>query len=107
MNLKHIENIREAWLEPMEQPQDTRPQCRHCGERFYKSDADDEYCSETCWHLDRLGEVKKQIIYWIDHGESEKRIMQKMRLYWFYWMTDSTANRWKRVIARKFEVLIQ
>jgi hypothetical protein len=107
MNLQRIENTREMWLNPI-YAVDNRPQCKHCGEHYDSDDCipDNEgYCSESCWHLDRLGEVKAQILYWIEHGESEKRIMQKMKLYWFYWMTYSTVNRWKRVIARKFEVI--
>lgn len=84
-----------------------RPQCKHCGEYFEKIDSEEEYCTESCWHLDRLGEVKAQIKYWIKQGESEKRILQKMKLYWFYWMTESTVERWKRVIAHKFYIINQ
>jgi len=105
MNLQRIENTREMWLNPIDEPEDTRPQCRHCGVRFNEQEAesDDGYCSESHWHLDRISEVKKQILTWIEQGYSEKRIAQMMKLYWFYWMTDSTVERWKRAIAHKFE----
>jgi len=63
MNLQRIENTREIWINPVDQPEDTRPRCRHCGENFNKIDAEDQYCTESCWHLDRIGEVKNQILY--------------------------------------------
>ncbi|CAB4132008.1 hypothetical protein UFOVP136_7 [uncultured Caudovirales phage] len=105
MNLQRIENTREAWLNPIDEPEDTRPCCVYCGDRFDPASSEqDEYCSPAHWHLDRMGEVKGQILAWIGQSRSEKQILKLMQLYWFYWMSDSTVNRWKRVIARQFAI---
>ena len=107
MDLKRIENIRNEWLDTIDPPEDTRPQCKRCGNHFdpVKSE-EDEYCSKSHWHLDQPGqEVQRTIDTWIKNGCSEESILKNMRIYWFYWMTDSTVERWKRVISCKFEVM--
>lgn len=106
MNLTRIENIRNEWLDPIEPPQDTRPQCKRCGERFEPASSEqDEYCSAAHWHLSQPGqEVQNQIDLWIRQGCTEKVILRKMALYWFWWMTESTVNRWKRVIRLKVDM---
>lgn len=107
MSLKRIENIRNEWLDPIEPPQDTRPQCKRCGERFEPALSEsDDYCGFAHWHLDQPGqEVQGQIDSFIMRGWTATDILNNMRIYWFCYMTDSTVERWKRVIARKFEVL--
>jgi hypothetical protein len=106
-NLNRIESVRNYWLDPIDYPHDDRPKCQYCGNNFEPASSEnDEYCSPSHWHLSQPGqEVQRQIDAWITQGLSKESILKKMNLYWFYWMTDSTVARWKRVIARKFEVL--
>ena len=101
-----VEAMREAWLNPIDRPEPETIElcCVGCGNNFkpYSDDIED-FCSESCWHLHRLGEVKAQILLWKKTGADEKKIIRMMKLYWFYWMTDSTVGRWKRAIHTIFK----
>lgn len=101
-----VDTMREAWLTPVDRHDQEQIElcCVGCGKEFkpYSDDIED-FCSESCWHLHRLGEVKAQIVQWQQQGRNEKQILRAMKLYWFYWMTDSTVGRWKRAIHNIFE----
>ena len=97
-----VESMRELWLNTVDAQENNKPVCLHCGKEFIADIGEAEYCSESCWHLDRVGEVKKQILAWIAHGYDEQKILSNLRLYWFFWMSDSTVARWKRAVAAKF-----
>jgi transposase-like protein len=82
---------------------DSRPVCSHCGKHFTPASGEsDEYCGIACWHLDSIGEVKAQILCWIDQGMDYEKIIQVMDKYlWFEGMTDSTVERFRRAIMNK------
>ena len=87
-------------LKPDCECEDNRPYCKHCLENYTQSgkDYNDYYCSSDCWHLDNIGEVKKQIQSWFNQGKSANQIIEIMQKYWFADMTDSTVSRFKRAI---------
>jgi len=101
---KQVENMREAWLNPIDRDEPDALCCAGCGKEFTPpSDDIEDFCSESCWHLHRLGEVKAQVKCWINQGCGEKQILRMMNLYWFYWMTKPTVGRWKKAIHNIFE----
>jgi len=98
-----VDNMRESWLNPIDRNEPEPHVCAHCHTAFKPaSDENDMFCNESCWHLHRLGEVKAQVKTWVDQGRDEKTILRMMKLYWFYWMTDSTVGRWKKAIHNLF-----
>ena len=88
-----------------DEQEDNRPVCLHCGNHFdAKNGIEDEYCSANCWHLDNIGEVKKQVNCWLNIGYTSSQIISFMYLHlYFVGMTDSTVNRWKRAITTRYE----
>ena len=99
-----VNAMREAWLNPIDEIDDGSRQCDHCLNNYHPVDyADYEgYCGPICWHLDNLGEVKKQILCWIKLNMNAEQIIAVMRKDWFTAMTPSTINRWKRAIEQQF-----
>lgn len=82
-------------------PEDTRPQCNHCNERFTPAsgEADDYYCSYRCWYLSNIGEYKAQILCWITQMYDAKKIISAMEAYaWFDSISEASVSRWKRAI---------
>jgi hypothetical protein len=103
MNYYQVDAMRNVWLNPIDQPDNEPHVCAHCHRDFKPaSDENDMYCNESCWHLHRLGEVKAQVLQWKASGRDEKSVIRMMKLYWFYWMTDSTVKRWKVAIHNLF-----
>jgi len=87
-----------------DEQEDTRPVCQHCGNHFYLDDDQQEpYCSLAHWHLDNIGEVKKQVAMWFYLDYDLSKVFETMKKYWFSGMTDSTVNRWKRAISARYE----
>lgn len=85
-------------------PEDTRPQCLHCNEHFdsESGEKNEEYCGQVCWHLSNIGQMKQQILSWYRIGFDSERIIRAMdKGLWFEGMTDSTVERYKRVISKQ------
>jgi hypothetical protein len=85
-------------------PEDTRPICQHCGKHFTPaSGEEDEYCSVEHWHLNCLGIIKNEIESWLRWEYPIFKIMGLFDVCYGQYMTDSSVNRWKRAIVRRFE----
>lgn len=99
-----VDAMREAWLNPVDEPEDERPVCAHCGEHFEPaSDESDIYCSFSHWHLHCLGIVKDQIESWIRWEYPLFKVLTLFMANYYREMTDSSYYRFKRIIEKRYQ----
>ena len=93
--------IRERWLEPPEMLDVGCVQCVRCG-KFHSSKGF-KHCSFDCWHLENVGEARRQIECWKNHGYEIGRVLKNMEKHWFPDMSNATVGRYKRAISTEFK----
>lgn len=102
--MANVDAMREQWLNPIDQPEDTRPICEYCSEHFTAASGEpDVYCSVAHWHLKNVGIVKNEIESWLRWQYPLFKIMSRFYVCYDQYMTDSSVGRWKRAIITRFE----
>ena len=72
--------------------------CSECGKSLDNTEYD--ICN-TCWHFENIGEVKWQVLLWLQQGFSVDKIMDILTNDdWFPNMTVASYNRWGRALQK-------
>jgi len=98
----NADDMREVWL-TADEPEDTRPICSHCN-KHHDGSHYQEWCSPRCEILAHLGQMSYFVNEFTTKFSSYESVIRVLTVTgWFDGVSDSSTDRWLRVIWARME----